>query len=162
MKCFRTLRILPMAAIATSSVACGGAAKTDPVVRCAEFTFRVADDAQIKEARQLMHQAAIEMPGDFQDELPRWGVRSTISVPMSSSKFVLTSKDGPHRDRYQLTVLHIAGGTPTRTHNPGREGECTTEEIVSAFTKLRTKLLGRWGEQRAIQPVKAVGPEDRP
>lgn len=103
----------------------------------------------------------MEMPGDFQDELPRWGVRSTISVPMSSSRFVLTSMDGRHWDKYQFTVLHIAGGTPTLAHNPGREGECTTDAIVSEFARLQVKFLGRWGEQRAMQSAKAGGPEAR-
>jgi hypothetical protein len=132
------------AAAALTVAACDR--KVDPLVTCDKFVFRVKSEEQIKQARQLMHQLAIDMPGDFSDELPRWGVRATIQVPMSSSRFVLSSNDGPYADKYQFTVLHIAGGTPSLEHNPGREGECTTREIVSEFSKVRRAFLEKWRE----------------
>ena len=131
-------------AAALSAAAC--AKKVDPVVTCDKFMFRVETDEQIKQARQLMHELAIDMPGDFNDELPRWGVRATIRIPMSSSRFVLSSSDGPYADKYQFTVLHIAGGTPSLERRPGREGECTTGAIVSEFSKVRRAFFEKWRE----------------
>lgn len=131
----------------------------DPVVTCAKFTFRVENDEQVLQARQLMHRAAMEMPADFEDELPRWRVRSTIALPMTSSKFVLTSLDGRYRDKHELTVLHVAGGVPTLKHNPGREGECTTDAIVSEFARLRSTFLARWGHGTLEDPRKPVTPQ---
>lgn len=142
----RTPTIFFTIAIAATLAACTESERVDPIVTCDKFVFRVHNDEQILQARQLMHQFAMEMPGEFKDELPRWGVRSTIQLPMASSRFALVSHDGRYSDKYQFTMLHIAGGTPTRESNPGREGECTTDVIVSEFGKLRSVFLGKWGE----------------
>ena len=95
-----------------------------------------------------MHQLAIDMPGEFSDEIPRWGVRATIQVPMTASEFILSSHDSSYSNKYEFTVLHIAGGSPRREYNPGREGECTTKEIRSEFSKVRRAFLEKWHEKQ--------------
>ena len=112
----------------------------EPVVRCTEFSFRVQSDSEINQARQLMHQFAMDNREHFEDPSPGLSVRAVIQRRSAGNKFVLVSNDVP--DKYQLTVLHLGGGVPIRKGI--RTDWCNSEKDIDAFNELRQRLSSKW------------------
>lgn len=128
------------------------AEEREPFATCAQFGFRVDDDAGILEARQLMHRLAIELDEEFEDEIARWGVRATIRPSsITGSKFVLLSHDGPYADRHAFKVIHLVGGVPKREDGYSR-ATCDEKYDRDDFTVIRDAFQARWSGGGASSP----------
>ncbi len=114
--------------------------ENEPIVRCRKFDFRVQGDSEINQARQLMHQFAMDTHSDFEDPRPGLGVRATVQGSAAGSKFVLVSHDVP--DKYQFSILHLAGGIPIRKGI--RTDWCNSEQEVAAFNELHQRFASKW------------------
>jgi hypothetical protein len=88
-----------------------------------------------------MHRASIEFLADFHDELPRWGLRSTIQLQQPIT-FSLISHPRISAAGYELVLLHQGGGQVKRSDI--HSDECRNDTGIKAFARLRDLLLQRW------------------
>lgn len=150
----KTRRVLLMVPAVAALVACHPAQEdakpVDPFVQCAAFEFRVRDAEDLKQARLMMYDVAIDLAMKFQTENPVWRIRDEIGGQGYPARFTLRAEQGAWVDKHWVQVVHLAGGPP---QSPKYTPPSTCLDDYNAkFSKLRERFAARWQVTEGASP----------